>query len=83
MRPLVVDLSEAEVGEEGGEPLTFMNALEAGGMYRGVKSAVLSPSSQLVVDGENQTRNVFAALPEPMFGKAMPQGFNWASGFEA
>ena len=40
-----------------------MNALEAGGMYRGVKSAVLSPSSQLVVDGENQTRNVFAALP--------------------
>ena len=63
MRPLVVDLSEAEVGEEGGEPLTFMNALEAGGMYRGVKSAVLSPSSQLAVDGENQTRNVFAALP--------------------
>ena len=54
MRQLVVDLSEAEVGEEGGEPLTFMNALEAGGMYRGVKSAVLSPSSQLVVDGETK-----------------------------
>ena len=63
MRPLVVDLSEAEVGEKADSPLTFMNALEAGGMYRGVKSAVLSPSSQLVVDGENQPRNVFAALP--------------------
>ena len=63
MRRLVVDLSEAEVGEKADSPLTFMNALEVGGMYRGVKSAVLSPSSQLVVDGENQPRNVFAALP--------------------
>lgn len=63
LRPLRVGLSSAEVEETSDAPLSFMNSLEAGGVYRGIKSIVLSPSSQLAVDGESQTRNVFAALP--------------------
>ncbi|MEC8368998.1 MAG: TonB-dependent receptor plug domain-containing protein, partial [Bacteroidota bacterium] len=63
LEPLRVGLSSAEVEEQSEEPLSFMNSLEAGGMYRGIKSAVMSPSAQLAVVGEVQPRNVFAGLP--------------------
>ena len=63
LQPLRVGLSYAQVEEQKNKPLTFMNSLEAGGMYRGIKSAVMSPEVQLAVGGEVQARNVFAALP--------------------
>ena len=63
IQPLRVGLPSAEVEEQLDEPLSFMNSLEAGGMYRGIKSAVMSPEAQLAVNGEVQPRNVFAALP--------------------
>ena len=63
LQPLLVDLSSAVVEEQPDGALTFMNSLDAGGMYRGIKSAVMSPEVQLAVGGEVQPRNVFAALP--------------------
>ena len=63
LEPLRVGLQSAEVVEQSDEPLSFMNSLEAGGMYRGIKSAVMSPSAQLAVAGEVQPRNLFAGLP--------------------
>ena len=63
LEPLLVDLASAEVEEKAEDPLTFMSSLEAGGMYRGIKSAVMLPEAQLAVGGEVQPRNIFAALP--------------------
>ena len=63
LQPMSVDLPSAEVEEQSNEPLAFMSSLEAGGMYRGIKSISIAPEAQLAVGAEVQTRNVFAALP--------------------
>lgn len=53
--------SAAVVGEDVG--VEWMGALRDGGLYRGMKSAVLRPAQQLAVPGEFQARNVFSGLP--------------------
>lgn len=53
--------SAAVVGDDMG--VEWMGALRDGGIYRGMKSAVMRPAKQLAVPGEFQARNVFSGLP--------------------
>lgn len=63
LHPILIPLKEARVAEDAELSIGAMNSLQAGGLYRGIKSAVLQPEKSLGLGGETQARNIFIGIP--------------------
>ena len=63
LNPILIPLKEARVSEDAELSIGALNSLQAGGLYRGIKSAILQPEKSLGLGGETQARNVFIGVP--------------------
>lgn len=63
MSKVMVDLKSAKVESEGGEGVEWMNSIESGAIYKGVKSSVIRVDRDLLVAGEVQARAIFSKIP--------------------
>lgn len=60
---MLVGLEEAKVATEHESAVEWMNAIEAGAVYKGVKSSVIRMDRDLLVAGEVQARSIFSKIP--------------------
>ena len=63
MLKLVVGLGEAKVDTESQSMVEWMNSIEAGAIYKGIKSNVIRIDRDLMVAGEVQARSIFSKIP--------------------
>ena len=63
MLKLLVGLGEAEVNTESKSMVEWMNSIEVGAIYKGIKSNVIRIDRDLIVAGEVQARSIFSKIP--------------------
>lgn len=63
LSPTLVTLDEATISEDAALSIGALNSLQGGGLYRGIKSAILQPAKSLGLGGETQARNIFIGIP--------------------
>ena len=63
LSPILVTLDEATISEDAALSIGALNSLQGGGLYRGIKSAILQPAKSLGLGGETQARNIFIGIP--------------------
>ena len=60
---LSVELSEAEIEEVNESGVEWLNSIQNGNIYRGIKSSVIRLNKEIIVPGEVQARAVFNKIP--------------------
>ena len=60
---LSVELSEAEIEEVNESGVEWLNSIQNGNIYRGIKSSVIRLNKEIIVPGEVQARSVFNKIP--------------------
>ena len=60
---LSIELSEVEVDEVSESGIEWLNSIQNGNIYRGIKSSVIRLNKEIIVPGEVQARSVFNKIP--------------------
>lgn len=63
MREMLVGLDQAMVETKHASEVEWMNSIDAGGIYKGIKSSVIRMDRDLLVAGEVQARSIFSKIP--------------------
>lgn len=61
--PNQIDLKAAEVEAESNSGIEWMNSIDKGSVYRGIKSSVIRVDQDILIPGEVQARSIFTKIP--------------------